>query len=422
MDPITGSNPTNNPRLDFIHNTGSSQQLAGAAGTYGPDTAPVQPPAPAKPRVQPSLAPRSAASYVSSAEASKPPTLVPLPKPTSTPEPRFADTAKAAVPTERHSSWRVPALLGVGLLILLVVAGGSWWWLTKRVPAKPSAPAVAAAPVMPKNLEQEASTGAIEEGKTVTQSGMTFSFDIPTSATAGSFTPELELEPVGTAFTGTPTTTGKPVATGGGSLHVSLNVNNLKNGSYHWQVRDSVGSQHSTWTTLGSTSQVAFVVAAPAPNAPVVTTIAGGGVTNPTITSSNQPPIAGTASPNASITVTVAPDSQTFTATADSNGSWSLTPSAAIPNGQHTLSIVATDGAGNASTAAQVALTINPATVAQTTPSAGASGAPAATSKPVSSNLAATGDNTTLVSGIALGVMVLAGAGMLWLRRRYAAF
>jgi len=230
------------------------------------------------------------------------------------------------------------------------------------------------------------------------------------------------VEPAGTPFTGQPTYTGGAVTANGNNLQLNVIASGLKDGAYHWQARDVRGSQASSWVTFSSSGTATdFTVETTPPTAPTVSTIGGVTVANPTVVTSNEPAISGTSVAGASIKVSVVPDSQTFTTTADASGNWSVTPGTAIPNGQYELSVVATDPAGNASTATQVALTINPATAAQTAPTPAATGTPAATTTAPagSSNLAQTGDNTDAVSVASLLVLLLAGAGLIWMRRRY---
>ena len=442
MDPIqSGANPTNNPRLDLLHNTGNNQQLRGAAGSYGPDAtafhqqgASPQPPAPAGPS-------KAAAAYIAAAQSQKPDTPVPMPPPPA-PEPRPA-------PEPTHPNHESPPITSGGsghkgliifliLLVLIIAGGGGYWWWTHR--AKPAAaPAsISVTPVTPTNLSQvDSSKASIDPSGTTKDSKVTFQFNVHTSANSGSLVPEIEVEPAGTPFTGRATITGQAVAASS-NMQLTATSGVLTNGSYHWQARDSVGSQHSAWEVFGTDpSATAFTVDATAPTAPTVTSIGGVSIANPTVVTSNRPPIVGTAAAGATITVAVSPDSQKFTTTADSSGNWTVTPNTDIPNGQHQLSITATNAAGTASTAVQIALSVNPATAADTTPSPAAStpatSAPAASSSSTSTapataaatpapskNLALTGDNTTATSLASLAVMIMAAAGIAWIRRRYA--
>ncbi len=447
MDPLSGTNPTNNPRVDLLHGTGDNQQLAGVAGSYGPEPATV-PPAPALPppapvpspraEPQPSVAPKSAKAYVEKAESKVPEAPVPLPKPAPAPEPRPAPTVPSQQP-EKSGRGKVIALALLILIVALALGGGGYYYLTHRHTASaPTAPSgVAISPITPTALSQQSDNSSLAEGKTTNKSTITFTFTVQSSATTGSLTPEVELEPVGTAFTGQPTYTGHAVNATGGSLHFSVATSTLKDGGYHWQVRDSAGSQHSSWAIFGGdASAMAFTVSTAVSAAPTVSSIGGVAIANPTTVTSNQPAIVGTATPGATITIAIGPDAQDFTTTADSSGNWTLTPGKTIPNGQHTVTITATDSSGNASSPVQIALVINPATAAQTAPVTAApttpaassaspsttpvAGAPAATTTPAgSTHLAQTGDNTDAMSAASLLAMALAAAGLIWMRRRY---
>jgi len=80
------------------------------------------------------------------------------------------------------------------------------------------------------------------------------------------------------------------------------------------------------------------------------------------ITNDNTPTISGRAEANAAITVRNASGTTVATATADANGNWSATPSAALSDGAVTLQVTANRGGGaTESTAASISLTIDTA-------------------------------------------------------------
>jgi hypothetical protein len=431
MDPTSGNNstnPTNNPRLDLLHSSGDNQQLAGAAGSYGPVAASSKPSPPApRSQPQPSKAPASAASYVKSAEAERP--KAPVPPPPLPPEPRNAPEPKLSAPSAPRPNRGGPILIGLAVVLVVGgVVGGGWALLSHRhstpVATKPPAPAsTAVTPAVPTDLNQvDSSSTTISQGAATKKTQITFQFS-ETASGSGSLTPEVELEPNGTSFTGQPTITGQAVSTSGSTVQLSVNSATLKDGAYHWQARVASGGKNSGWATFGgSASAVAFTVETTAPGAPTVTTVGGAAVANPTTVSSNQPVIVGKTAPGATVTVSITPDSQSFTTTADASGNWTLTPGANIPNGQHQLSITATDAAGNVSTPTQVALSINPVTASDSSPVSGATGQTAPATTTPATHLAATGDNTTLVSALSFAVMVMAAGGIMWVRRRYVAF
>jgi CSLREA domain-containing protein len=84
-----------------------------------------------------------------------------------------------------------------------------------------------------------------------------------------------------------------------------------------------------------------FTVDTTAPAAPVVLTPADGSSTN-----NNRPILSGTAEPGSTVTVYL-DGSVAGTTTANGSGSWSYTPTAALPDGPHTVKATASDAAGN---------------------------------------------------------------------------
>lgn len=121
----------------------------------------------------------------------------------------------------------------------------------------------------------------------------------------------------------------------------------LTDASHSFRVKavDQAGNEDqtpATWTwTVDSTP----------PAKPVVTSPVGGSTL-----SDNTPDIGGTAEPASTVTVRI-DGSAIGTATTAGDGSWSFTPSTAIPDGPHAITAIATDAAGNispVSTAANV--------------------------------------------------------------------
>lgn len=106
----------------------------------------------------------------------------------------------------------------------------------------------------------------------------------------------------------------------------------------------------------------------PAPSIGTVTDNSGavtGPVTSGTPTDETLPAMTGTAPPDTIITVY---DGTTLlgTATLDGNGGWSFTPTTPLTNGTHSLTVVATDSAGNATASPPFSLVVD--TVAPATP------------------------------------------------------
>ncbi|MCK7359365.1 Ig-like domain-containing protein [Enterobacter roggenkampii] len=111
---------------------------------------------------------------------------------------------------------------------------------------------------------------------------------------------------------------------------------------------DAAGNASATSNTWSIT------VDSVAPGTPVITQVVDNveGRTGPLdtgeITNDPTPTLNGTAEPGATITIRLDGNS-IGTAVADSNGAWTFTPTTPIGNGQHTVTVVATDAAGNSS-------------------------------------------------------------------------
>lgn len=350
-------------------------------------------------------------------EAPEPVAPVPEPRPV-TPD------VQAMAASPKKSGGKVVAVLV--MLLLAIGAGiGGWWFFTQRgnEPAAPAPVEVSAA--TPTQLAQAGSDGKEIAAKGSTnQTTVKFKFSMPTSANTGSVVPEVELRPVGTAFTGEPTITGQEVTASGGDMSFSVESDTLTQGSYHWQARVKKGEDVSEWAVFGDdATAVAFSIDTAPPAQPTVSSIGGQAVANPTIVTSNTPAFSGKAEPNAKITIAVGTGTN-LTATADANGNWTVTPTSQISNGQNDVTVVAVDTAGNSSSQVKIALTVNPATAADTAPktsvSSGQAATPPASTPQTPTTLAPTGDNTKLVSMISLFVLALAGVGFMVIRRRYA--
>ncbi|PUE05953.1 hypothetical protein B9Z51_17015 [Limnohabitans sp. T6-5] len=95
------------------------------------------------------------------------------------------------------------------------------------------------------------------------------------------------------------------------------------------------------------------------------------GVLGDKLTNDTTPTISGTGTAGEVITVKDASGAVIGTATVAANGTWSITPTTALPSGANTLSVTSTDAAGNTSAATPLVITIDTSTpAAPTTPSA----------------------------------------------------
>ncbi|MBN4857998.1 Ig-like domain-containing protein [Citrobacter portucalensis] len=106
--------------------------------------------------------------------------------------------------------------------------------------------------------------------------------------------------------------------------------------------------------TGGVSSSFTIELDSIAPSAPVILTVQDntapttGPISNGQISNESRPALSGTGEIGA--TITVLSDGQPIgTTIVGAGGSWSFTPSAALGNGQHTLTVTATDSAGNTS-------------------------------------------------------------------------
>jgi VCBS repeat-containing protein len=144
-----------------------------------------------------------------------------------------------------------------------------------------------------------------------------------------------------------------------------------------------------------------------APNPPAIVTVLDntapvlGPITNGQATNETRPSLSGTAEANAIIKV-YSDGNLIGTTVANGSGAWSLTPVAALGNGSHTLTVTATDAAGNVSNPSNgFALTVD--TIA---PNAPAIGTVADAVGPITGNLTsgqATDDTRPVLTGTAEG-------------------
>src|SRR5207245_6571871 len=113
----------------------------------------------------------------------------------------------------------------------------------------------ASAPAPPTALAQLQSNGstAIAVGGTATSRSVVFRGGVSDPA-AGQLRLEVEVEPVGTAFTGASSGSGGAVASGGSATATVAGLSD--NAAYHWQARtvDQAGDA-STWAAFGGNAE-----------------------------------------------------------------------------------------------------------------------------------------------------------------------
>lgn len=340
------------------------------------------------------------------------------PVPTSPPPPPPPPIAEAAPPTPpvappapKSPHNRKPLIFVIIIvLVLAALGGGAYWWfkVRKTTSATPSAPSTAQTTtptaIAPTSLTQLGSTGqSVSSGGTL-KNPLELDFTMTTNANSGSVEPQVEVQPLATAFTGQPNYKGAAITPNGSDVKAKVSVTDLKDGTYHWQARFAVGGTNSSWTPFAATGTTTadFAIDSTAPSAATVTSVGSqnvkSGATSIT-TTANPTTISGTAEAGDAISVAIAPDNQTATATADASGVWSVTLQQALANGDHTVTITATDKAGNTSTAS---FTISSNT---------------ATAAPATQKVAATGDNTNALTLLGVTLMAISAAGLILVTR-----
>lgn len=445
MDSLTSGtpNPTNNPRMNLLNGSGTNNQIntttanAFEASAFHARPVPQPNPINSTPLAAANSAPK--AEYVKAASKKAPE----APKPAPAPAPAAAETPTPPPPEPRPvptapepPKSRKPLIIGLILLLLFAIAAAvGWWFLNQPKKEEPKAPTKQIEAVNPTELKQATTDGQeITAGGTSKQKSVKLSFTLETDANSGAVTPEAEVRPMGTAFTGEATHTGSEVSANGSNLNPGVTVENLENGQYHWQVRVKVGEQSSEWIAYGDSAATtpSFIVeaSAAAAAATAVQSVSGVAVANPTNVTSANPVFTGTSEPNATITVSIGDKS--FKGTASASGSWTVTADQTIANGQHQVNVTATDSSGATVGQTQLTLVIAvPAAAAATPAPAASSSAPAATATaPAASEsaatqdqtLAATGDNAVTLSTAGAAALALSVLGLVWARRRYANF
>jgi hypothetical protein len=195
-----------------------------------------------------------------------------------------------------------------------------------------------AAPSTPTSLAQYLSNGTtpLATGGTSTGTTVVLSFSMPTVNGSGSLTPQVEVQPVGTAFTNTPNYTGSAVASSGTPVTGTVSVTSLANASYHWQARASNTQGQSSWVSYGGNAESAadFVI-----NTIVATSLTLTSSLNPSTFGSGVTLTAAVSPSTATGTVTFKDGGTTLGTATLGHGSGSYTTST-LSGGSHTLTAV----------------------------------------------------------------------------------
>ena len=117
------------------------------------------------------------------------------------------------------------------------------------------------APDLPSGLAQFRSDGvaAIAPGGWTNQTNVVLKLTMVDASTADTLTPEVEVKPVTTAFTGIGLVAGSPITSTGTAVLGTITVNGLTSGvQYHWRARtrDAAG-QVSGWVSFGANAETA---------------------------------------------------------------------------------------------------------------------------------------------------------------------
>jgi hypothetical protein len=121
-------------------------------------------------------------------------------------------------------------------------------------------------PASPSSLAQYKSDGttAITSGAWLNETTAVFKFSMSSTNSADSLTPQIEIQPNGTAFTNSVTNSGDAVAYSISPVTGTVTVTGLTSGqTYHWQARVSNAAGQSAWVAMGGSPD--FRVDATAP-------------------------------------------------------------------------------------------------------------------------------------------------------------
>lgn len=339
-----------------------------------PQTPPVAPPPPEHMPAQP-VAPAPAVSSpvqaagdplfepVTEADPIAPaPTVVP-PTPTmvapdvaerqnDTAAPLTAPTGQTVIANSKpHKSRRKTMLiLFLGLVVLAAIGFAAYSLYLKPNVTKVDTPSVISSidQMSPTGLKQATDKGTLEAGSQTNSKSLLLSASKPSDAPSGTKL-QVEVQPLGTDFTGTPLTDTVAVPDSSDSMKVTLT--NYAAGSYHWRARLSDGTTQGPWVNFAADDQDAktadFTIDRTAPAAAELKTLNGKTVATKTFTSRTaQPVFTGTAEAGTTITITFK-EGVTASTTTGADGTWKITASAVLPNAKYSMTIATADAAGN---------------------------------------------------------------------------
>ncbi|MCL5438945.1 MAG: carboxypeptidase regulatory-like domain-containing protein [Patescibacteria group bacterium] len=121
-------------------------------------------------------------------------------------------------------------------------------------------------PSAPSALAQYKTDGttAISSGAYTNEGTIILKFNMSSSNSSDSLTPQIEIQPNGTAFTNSVTNTGSAVAFTGTAVTGSVTVTGLTSGtSYHWQARINNSAGNGSWVSMGGSPDFRVDTTAP---------------------------------------------------------------------------------------------------------------------------------------------------------------
>lgn len=272
-------------------------------------------------------------------------------------QPVVAGAGQTVVATSKpHKSRKKMMIMLLAGLVLLGAAGyGVYTYFLKPNVSQTATPAaiLSVDQLSPENLTQATDKGELAAGSQTNAKVLIFSGSAPADAPDG-LSLQIEIQPLGTDFTGTPTEDSIAVADSTDTL--KLTVTNYPAGSYHWRGRLVDSASNGSWVAFNTGDDAGktadFTIDTTAPTAALIKTSNGKTVTTKTITSTvAQPVLTGTSEAGSSVVVAFS-EALSYKATVAADGTWTVTAGAVIPNGKYTLTVTASDAAGNATASA----------------------------------------------------------------------
>lgn len=264
-----------------------------------------------------------------------------------------------AASTAHKSRKKTMLILVIGILLAGAVGFAAYTYFAQPNVAETTTPAaiLSVDQLSPESLTQATDKAELAAGSQTNAAVLVFSGKTPADAPQD-LKLEIEIQPLGTDFTGTPTEDTIAVPDEADPLKVT--VTDYAAGSYHWRGRLSDGTSNGPWVAYNTAEDAGktadFTIDRTAPAAAALKTANGKAVAGKTITSTvTKPVMTGTSEAGTTITVAYS-ETLSYKATVAADGTWTVTAGAEIPNAKYTLTVTATDPAGNA-TAATYTLT-----------------------------------------------------------------